>query len=429
MNNLPKKFIFLYYIIGLAVFDSKTGRKIGRVLDLGASLKEMYPKVDLLIMRDSRGRKIYLPWNYVKMFVEEKGIFIEADLESFREGFHLAENEILLKETFWDKQIVDIYGSKVVRINDLHLLREGLNFWVVHMDIGITGLIRRLGCIKIFDFIVRLLSSYQMQDRLISWKHVQPINGAIETNSLSLKVHHSKLAELHPADLADILIDLGTEERINILKSMDSATAASTIQELPLRVRIQVADLLDQKVLVDIINEMDTDEAVDLFSQLPKKKVNQLFSRLPQEKINQISSLLSHAHNVAGSIMNTDFIWVKHNDTAGMALEKIKKESRKKEAVYYIYALDDNDLLAGVVTLPQLLGVPAEKIISEFMRKRVAKVKINTKIKDVAEVFYKYDFTVVPVVDKTGKIQGIITMKDAFKEVFHQIRQETEEIK
>ncbi|MEI6831185.1 MAG: CBS domain-containing protein [Candidatus Omnitrophota bacterium] len=427
MNYLPKKFIFLYYIINLPVIDSLTGKKIGRVIDLAATLKEMYPKVTGLIMRNKKNKKIYLPWNSVKMLVEEKGIFIENFLAVAQNEFNPKENEILLKETFWDKQIVDIHGSKVVRINDLHLLREGLDFWVVHMDIGITGLLRRLGCIKIFEFIIKLVSSYEMEDRIISWKDVQPINGPIGNDALSLKVHHSKLAELHPADIADIIIDLGTEERLNILRSMDKVTAANTIQELPLKVRLQVAELLDQKLLAEIINEMAIDEVVDLFSQLPKKRVSVLFSRLSQEKVAQISSLLSHDDDIAGSIMNTDFICVKHSMSAAAALEKTKKESTRKKESYYIYVLDDTDLLVGVITLQQLLTVAPEKIVSEFMRKRIAKVKIKTKIKDVAEVFYKYDFTVVPVIDKLGKIQGIITMKDAFESVFHQIRKETEQ--
>jgi magnesium transporter len=160
---------------------------------------------------------------------------------------------------------------------------------------------------------------------------------------------------------------------------------------------------------------------------MPVKKMNSLFMKLPSEKVAQISSLLGHANDIAGSIMNTDFICIKHTMTAAAALEKTKKESTRKKESYYIYVLDDNDLLVGVVTLQQLLTMPPEKIVSEFMRKRIAKVKIKTKIKDVAEVFYKYDFTVVPVIDKLGKIQGIITMKDAFESVFHQIRKETEQ--
>jgi len=427
MNYLPKKFIFLYYIINLPVIDSLNGKKIGRVIDLAASLKEMYPKVTGLIMRDTRNKKTYLPWHCLKMLVEEKGVFIENFSANAKEVTESMDNGILLKDTFWDKQIVDIHGSKVVRVNDLHILREGLSLWVVHMDIGITGLLRRLGVINIFEFLIKLVSSYEIKDKLISWKYVQPINGPVGTDALALKVHHSRLAELHPADIADILIDLGTEERLNILKSMDKITAASTIQELPLKIRLQVTESLDQKLMVEIINEMAIDEAVDLFSQMPVKKINLLFSKLPQEKAAQISSLLGHANDIAGSIMNTDFICVKQTMSAAEALEKTKKESSRKKESYYIYALDDHDTLAGVVTLQQLLTAPGEKIISDFMRKRIAKVKIKTKIKDVAEVFYKYDFTVVPVIDKLGKIQGIITMKDAFEAVFHQIRKETEQ--
>jgi len=237
------------------------------------------------------------------------------------------------------------------------------------------------------------------------------------------------LAELHPAELADIIIDLGNDERITILKSLDNATAASTFQELPLKIRVQIAESIDQKHLLDLLNEMAMDEVVDLLSQLPKKKVSALCARMPNEKVNQICNLLSHAQNIAGSIMNTEFIAVKHNLTAGLVLEKIKKEVKKRESIYYIYVLDDNDTLAGVVTLQQLLMAIPEKIISEFMRKRVAKVKVDTNIKDVAEVFYKYNFTVVPVVDKSNKIQGIITIKDAFEAVFHQVRAEAEEVK
>jgi magnesium transporter len=427
MNYLPKKFIFLYYIINLPVIDSLTGKKIGRLIDLSASLKEMYPKVTGLIMRNKKNGEIFLPWTSVKMLVEEKGVFVENFAALAREWVNPAENEILLKDTFWDKQIVDIHGSKVVRINDLHLLREELSLWVVHMDIGITGLLRRLGVSKIFEYFIKLVSSYEVEDKLISWKYVQPINGPIGTDALSLKIHHSKLAELHPADIADILIDLGTEERLNILKSMDKATAASTVQELPLKIRLQVAELLDQKLLIEIINEMAIDEVVDLFSQMPVKKMHQLFGRLPPEKVAQISSLLGHANDIAGSIMSTEFICVKQSLSALEALEKTKKESLHKKESYYIYVLDDNDALVGVVTLQQLLTSPPEKIVGEFMRKRIAKVKIKTKIKDVAEVFYKYDFTIVPVIDKLGKIQGIISMKDAFESVFHQIRNETEQ--
>ena len=429
MNNLQNNFIYLSQIINIAVLDLATGKRIGRTVDIVAALREMYPKVSALIMQDDKSKKkIYVPWNNVKK-IEAKGISVENIQDILKQDLKMSENEILLKEIFWDKQIVDIQGSKVVRVNDLHLLKEDLNLWVVHMDIGITGLIRRLGWTRFFDFFVRLVSSCELKDRLISWKFVQPITPSIGSEALSLKVHHSRLSELHPAELADILIDLGTDERVSIIKSLDHATAAKTFQELPLKIRTQIADLIDQKQFVGILNEMAMDEVVDLLSQLSKKRVTMLLNRLPQEKVAQISSLLKHSQRVAGSIMTTEFVSVKHNTTTALALEKIKNESKKNESIYHIYVVDDADTLVGVVTLRQLLTEPPEKTVAEFMRKRVVKIKVNASIEDAAEVFYKYDFAVVPVVDKQNKLQGIISMKDAFKAVSPQIRQETEEVK
>ena len=124
--------------------------------------------------------------------------------------------------------------------------------------------------------------------------------------------------------------------------------------------------------------------------------------------------------------MNVEFVVVKQASTAGEALQKIITESKDKESIYYIYVLDDNEALAGAVTLRQLLTVPQEQPVMEFMRKRVARVKVDTDIRDVAKVFYKYDFTVVPVVDKQNKLQGIITIKDALEAVFPITKEEIE---
>ena len=428
MNNLQGKFIFLSQIIKIPVIDSLSGKKIGQVVDILAVFKEMYPRVSGLIMRHVKPRKrFYVPWKNVKKIIEEKAIYIEVTPDLFQADNKIPEEEILLKDILWDKQIVDVNGSKVLRVNDLHLLKEDSKLWIVHVDVGITGLLRRMGWLRFLNFIVNLVSSIELEDRLIPWKFVQPITPAIGYEALSLKVHHSRLAELHPADLADILIDLGSEERIDILKSLDNLTAARTFQELPLKVRLQIAGLIPHEQLVNIIKDMAIDEVVDLLRELPQRKTNAVLSHLPPQKVEQISKLLGLSERIAGSIMNTEFIAVKHNLTAQAVLDKIKNESRVKESIYYIYVLDDNDALAGMLTLRQLLTAPAEKIISEFMHKRVVKVRVETHIKNVVEVFYKYDFTIIPVVDKQNKIQGIITMKDAFEAVSRQIRDQAQE--
>jgi len=428
MNTQQTTFIFLSQLIHIPVIDIIENKKVGHTVDIAACLGEMYLRVNAFTLRTKWGEKpVYVPWSLVKKIEDGKALYIENLSEILKQGLHKPDSGIYLKETFWDKQIVDIAGSKVVRVNDLHLLKDNLKLWLVHMDIGFTGLLRRLGCLTTVTTLVRWLSDYEYQDRLISWKFVQPVTPSIGTEALSLKVHHSKLVELHPAELADILIDLGNEERIAILSGLDNATTAHILQELPIKIRLQIAETINQDHLINVINEMPIDEVVDLLSPLPQKKINSLISKFPREKISQIKELLSHSSRIAGSIMNTEFITVRKNTPVSDVLQKVKIESRKKEAIYYTYILDNDDSVCGVITLRQLLTMPPEKNVDEFMRKRVVKVFVNTKINDVAEIFYKYDFNVVPVVDEKKKILGIITMKDAFEAVFREIRDEATE--
>ena len=110
-----------------------------------------------------------------------------------------------------------------------------------------------------------------------------------------------------------------------------------------------------------------------------------------------------------------------------MVLEKIKTIAKKFESIYYIYVVDDLNAVAGVLTLRQALVAPSEKPVAELMRKRVVKVHMDTDVHDVAEIFYKYNFTAVPVVDKHNILKGIIMMRDAFETVFAPIRYEVEE--
>jgi len=294
--------------------------------------------------------------------------------------------------------------------------------------VGYKGLVRRLGVGRLVETVMRWLFSYEMKDRLISWKFVQPIISETGGSAyFSVKTQNMNLSDLHPADIADILEGLGINERIAVLKSLDTASAARTFQELPMKIRVQVAGLIAQDQMVNLINEMAMDEVVDLLSELPKKKIHAILARLPLDKASNINDLLKHSENIAGGIMNTEFISAKQLETVAVVLERVKIESRKKESIYYVYVLDDNMGLIGVVTLRQLLTNPPDKMMGMIMRKRVTKARIETNIKDIAEIFEKYDFSIIPVVDKQNKIQGTITIKDAFEAAFRKEIKETEE--
>jgi magnesium transporter len=426
-NSMPT-FSFLSQIIDLPIRDNNSNKKLGKIEDFIIELKEMYPRVAALIIAHKRNGRFRMPWSCVKSVNEKK--FITADNYDayLNEQVSLAANELKLKEIFWDKQIVDTHGSKVVRVNDLHLLREKMALWVIHVDIGAKGLLRRLGWLGFFSSIFKWLFDYNIKDKFIPWKFVHPLTDSDKFKSLSLTVPISKLYDLHPADLADILIDLGTEERINVLMSLDNQTAARTFQELPLKIKMQIADLINIEDLSKVLLEMPMDELVDFLAEIKPEIRNALYKIMPLEDVLQIKDLLRHSSNTAGSLMNTEFIAVNASISVSDVLSVIKYEAEEFETIYYIYVIDKDEKIIGVVSLKQLLTTDPEKPISELMHTKVITVESHSHVDVVARVFFKYDFVVVPVVDENDKIIGIITIKDALERVFPEMREESEEI-
>jgi magnesium transporter len=423
---MQENFIYLCQLIKLPILDRKTGKKLGIVADLVADTKETYPNITGLIIKISgKKEKPYISWDNVKQIIPGKAFYMDGLPDSLTSKPN-PENHMLLCESLWDRQIVDIAGSKVVRVNDLHLLKENSHMWLIHVDIGFRGLLRRLGWQKGVENVLKFAFSVELKDKLISWKYVQPVASASMSKSLQLKVEHAKLNELLPADLADILADLGVDERTIIFDSLDNQTAAKTLQELSLKIRIQVAESLMPGKLATILKEMPIDEVVDLVAKLPKKIIAALFKLLPSEEVGQIKELLRHSQQVAGSIMTTEYIAVAKNANAGMALEILKTEALDIESYHYVYVIDDNQTLVGIVTLRQLLVNDPAVPITELMRTKLVKVRVSTDVETVAQYFSKYDFDLIPVVDRHNKMQGIITMKDAFETVFTEIKETAE---
>ncbi|MBU2613963.1 MAG: CBS domain-containing protein [Elusimicrobia bacterium] len=418
-----RNFIFLSELIGLPVFDNKTQKKIGTIQDLSATTKEVYPRITGLLVQD--GKKYYFPWSKVASL--EYNVVVVKDIEETdRREFNPTECDILLKETFWDKQIVNISGSNLVRVNDLHMLKENANLWVAHVDVGFRGLLRRLGWEETFCSVSEWLFSYKIENNLISWKFVQPTGTDTACFPMKLQLSHEKLSEIHPVDLAEILMDLGLNERITIFRSMNTVIAARTLQELPRKVQIELLESLTKEQVVNILSEMPVDEVVDLLGSLSEKAQHSILYNMKKDRANEIRSLLTHSEKVAGALMNTDFIAVPATWTVEQALNLVKERSKTAENLYYLYAVDNKETLVGALTLRQLFQNEPTRQIAEIMKKRVLKAKIDTNRKKVAVLFVKYNFNVLPVVDKQNKLKGIITIKDALEAAYPEIKEDAE---
>jgi CBS domain-containing protein len=425
----PVGFLYLSEMLGAPVLSLKTNQKIGRIVDIAATSGQVYPKISGIVVGTSlRGKTTYISWNDVRRSDFHKKFLVDHDGQS-NGGSKPADQEILLRSSFLDKQLISTSGNKLVRVNDLQLLldnsqRDNSNLYLVHIDIGVKGLLRRLGYLRAANAAFKWIVSRDMKDKFISWKYVQPTTTTNVHGSLQLATDASKLSEVHPADLADILEDLGTDERIALLESIEPAAAASTMQEMPLKIRAQVAETLDTGKLAAIIQAMQRDESVDLMDAMATERRNAVLGVLPPETSAEIKELSKLSSFSVGSIMNTEYITIRREWTAGQVLDAVKGEARRAELFYYVYVVDDSDHLKGIVSLRSILTAQASTPVEELMRENVLSVAIDDQIRDVAQIFLKYNFEAIPVVDEHNLLLGIVTLRDTLESVFPRMRED-----
>jgi len=407
-----KMFLFFSELLGCSVIDSKD-EPIGKLVDMKVKLGELFPKVVTLRIK-LRGKKspLALDWSEIQS-LNGNIISLKPDAEKKLKPLELNEGEILLKEELLDKQAVDTYGAKIERVNDIHLLIADGELRIVHVDFGLRGIFRRLGWIKIIDFLTNWFFAYQFPEKMISWKYVQPLASDPQKKNLKLNVTLRKLHELHPSELADIIEELDQEKRSTVFKSLDLQTAAETLEEVDPKLQVSLIESATEEQASDILEEMAPDEAADLLADLTEEKKRKLFQTMEKPHREELEELLRFKEGTAGSIMTKDFISIQEDKTIGEAIEEFRKTTHPLETTTYLYVIDKENHLVGVLTLRHLLLCVNEAPLSKLMNIHLIKVKPEEGVEEVAEIFKKYKFMAIPVVDKDERLTGIITLRDA----------------
>jgi len=416
-ENALKMFVFLSEILNRRVIDSE-GKIIGKVVDLRAKLGELFPGVVSVHVKQKRSERLLaFPWQNVES-INGNLMKLKADAEGQNTDLEIKEGEILLKDEILDKQVVDTYGAKIERANDLHLLLAEGRLSVVHVDYGIRGIFRRLGWIRYVDALTNWFFAYQIPNKLLSWKYIQPLSHDPRKKTLKLNLTHRKLSEIHPSDLADILEELDKHERSYVFHTLDVETQADTLEEVNSETKVSLIEDLSDEVASDVIEEMEPDEAADLLLDLPEEKKKELIETMETDKRVELEELLKFKEGTAGSIMTPDFIACLQTDTASKAMDIFKQSTDPLDTISYIYVKDDQEKLVGVVTLRDLILNQPETSVDSFMNRHLVKLKTDDSVKEVAETFKKYKFLALPVVDEDDRMKGIITLRDGIEAIF-----------
>jgi len=401
---------FLSQCLGLPVRDP-AGEPIGSVADLIVAIGGTYPPVTGVVVRTGR-RRIFLPWRDVASF-EDDGARLRVhtiDISAFRQR----PNEILLRADLLDKQIVDLEGRKVIRVNDVRLDQVRTMYRVVAVDVGAAGLLRRLGIEGGFRTIARSLR-VSIPERYIDWEDVDPLDTTIA--SVKLRVPHKKLAQLHPADLASILEDLAPRDRAGVLASLDDESLADAVEEMDPDSQVDILEDLSPERAADILEEMSPDDAADLVADLDQETRDEILALMERDEADELGELLGYDEDTAGGMMTTEYIAMPEHLTAGEAIDHLRELEPDAETIYYVYVTTDDGKLAGVLSLRDLIVAQPTTPIRDVMIREPVAVGINADEDEVAEVVAHYSLLAVPVVDEHNVLMGIVTVDDALDTV------------
>jgi CBS domain-containing protein len=402
--------LYLSQAIGRPVRD-RNDEPIGKVADLIVAVGDRYPPVTGLVVETDR-RRIFLPWTSVE-YLDASGARLRTrtiDIDKFRQR----ADEILLRSDLMDKQIVDIDGRKVVRVNDLRLDEIEGKLHLVAVDVGAAGLLRRLGIEGGFRVLARNLR-VPVPERYIDWEDVDPVETSIA--SIKLRVPHQGLAELHPADLATIIDQLAPKDRAGVLASLDDEAVADVIEEMEPDTQVEVLEDLTPERAADILEEMSPDDAADLVADLSDESRDEILALMESDEKAEVQELLAYPEDVAGGIMTTEFVAVPAHLSAAETIDRLRELEPDAETIYYVYVTDDDGRLVGVLSLRDLIVARPETLIADVMIREPVAVGVLAGEDEVAEVVAHYNLLAVPVIDDDGRMAGIVTVDDAIDTV------------
>jgi magnesium transporter len=381
---------------------------IGKVTDfLVSKPDDTFPHIDGLVIKTSQGLR-FAPIDTVAD-VDRNGTV--ALTVAPKEPAPAADEELYLVSDLLDKQIVDVDGRKVVRINDIEVASAGGRLRVVAADVGVAGLLRRLG-LKSFGrrFTPGIYS--RIPRAMIAWDSVSPIREA-NPSQVRLSVKESKLARLHPSELAEIIGDLSAREAAAVVGQLDDETAADAFEHLDAETQKTLIEDIGTERAADIIEEMDADDAADLLAELPEERQSELLAEMDTYTAGELRELVKYDEDTAGGLMTTDFVWIYPHRTTEATIRKIREIAPTSEFIYYLYVLDKNDHLLGTLSLRTLLLALPTAFIDRIMETDMVTVGPDTPAVDVAATIARYDLLALPVVEDGGKMLGIVTVDDA----------------
>lgn len=416
-----KLFLYFSQIIGMDILDAQ-GEYIAALHDLVMNPQgDIYPKATELIIRRGIIRKEFarIKWEDVAYIEDEVRLKITGAAVEFKREF--PPYEFTLRRDILDQQVVDTDDQRVVRVNDIHMLRVENQLYAAHVDVGMRALVRRLEWTFVIDTIIKLLNPkapYLTQEELIPWKNTQVLPKLGRMKSvLKLDVARNKLAAIPPAALAEIMQDLDVYARVSLFKSLDASLQQKVFTDMNITFKAELIDQLDQAEATSLITNIPADEATDLLMKLPRQQTHDLMLRLGTETNKRLRKLLSFAKDSAGGLMTIEYLYLKPNATVADGLQKIKENTSFPGSIFFLYIVDDNHKYLGTTNLRRFINDDPQKLLVDTCYPENIFVYTDGNVEEVALLLERYKTSSIPVLNHEGIMQGVITIDDVMEEL------------
>ncbi len=425
-TNLPKnpdsagqardyRFHYFSQLLGRPVCAGKIKNRLGGLTDLVFRLSEPYPEAAGIYLNHGWGKPTeFIPWDHV-VKIDHDAIFVQPPEAERYPPFVDHPGWMLLDEHLMGKTILDMDGRRTEVVNDVHLLESKGRLVIVHVDISFNGFLRKWG----------LGWVHSLKDRLISWRYVQPLSleDAVASDTVSLSITRAEIKELPSEDLADALEELSGEEQTAVFSVLDSEKAAETLMEAEPRAQRQIIANLRQERARTILTEMSTAQLADLFSVLPHDDKVELLGLLPKDQAAKIEMILSEREVTARTLMSSGCVTMPKETTVGDALRQLRTSHFDHDMVSYIYITAEPDrMLTGVVDLREMVLAADTATLEELMTAPVVAAEAEDLKDDLAELFAKYHYRMIPVVNEKDCLLGVIHYNDIMKGFFPRTR-------
>lgn len=406
--------IFFTELQNLPVYDVK-GEFVGLLTDLAVDPSQDALRVASYLVRTVQKKVLCITHDQMQSISVRAGqtAVPEGDIRCYAPD----ESLMHIRKDVLDQQIIDVNHRKVVRVNDVDFDIQPTDghteLSIIAVNVGLSAAIRRLLQGVMAKHVIRQVSGL-FSSKTIPWQFVNLIEPD-PARRVKLRISFDRLAELHPADIAEILEELSRNEQQAVIESLDDETAAQAISEIPTKMQADLLESMSVEKAADVLEEMPADEAADVLLEMPPETSAGLLADMESEEASEVRELLGFEKHTAGALMTTDFIVVGETATVEGAIIALKYFEGPLESIHVIYLINADLVLTGAVPLARILLAEAHAPLSELVSDPLIFIDSNADDKAVVDQFHKYNLVALPVVDEKTRLLGVVTADDVLE--------------